>query len=209
MPPAGSATTSSSATSHQAASTTVNSTSTGSTSTVPRRRRKIRLVKPTTTTITTTRQLGQQGTAPATTPAQHSILLQRQQQQQMVGRASGGAAVKNSRPTGPSITGPAAGVRQPAAVPAGAASTAELVLEVNEVAPGCDKGRQSCAEAQLAKQFRDLIRHPIAGISAAPDEEDTLKWHVQVGQPSGCSGNHHWHKKASVSSTNLQILHLV
>eukprot|EP00775_Hariotina_reticulata_P001154 gene1154-1494_t len=37
------------------------------------------------------------------------------------------------------------------------------------------------AQVQLAKQLRDLNRHPIPGISAAPDEDDMLKWNVKVG----------------------------
>jgi hypothetical protein len=35
--------------------------------------------------------------------------------------------------------------------------------------------RQGCgAELQLARQFRDLLRNPIPGVSAAPSEDDCL-----------------------------------
>lgn len=44
-------------------------------------------------------------------------------------------------------------------------------------APGAGRGP---AAAQLAKQFKDLLKHPIPGVSAAPDENDPMIWHVRV-----------------------------
>jgi hypothetical protein len=42
--------------------------------------------------------------------------------------------------------------------------------------------RQGCsAEVQLARQFRDLMKNPIPGISAAPSDGDLFVWNVQVG----------------------------
>jgi ubiquitin-protein ligase len=43
--------------------------------------------------------------------------------------------------------------------------------------------RQGCsAELQLARQFRDLLRNPIPGVSAAPSEDDLFVWNVKVGK---------------------------
>jgi hypothetical protein len=44
------------------------------------------------------------------------------------------------------------------------------------------------AEAQLAKQFRDLLQHPIPGVSAAPREDNLLLWDVMV-RPSGAKAS--------------------
>jgi hypothetical protein len=45
-------------------------------------------------------------------------------------------------------------------------------------APGSGKGFS--AQVQLAKQFRHIMRHPIPGVSVAPDEDDEMTWHVKV-----------------------------
>lgn len=50
--------------------------------------------------------------------------------------------------------------------------------DVVVMAPGAGAGS---AEAALAKQFRDIMRHPMPGVSVAPDDTDTMKWHVKVG----------------------------
>lgn len=42
-------------------------------------------------------------------------------------------------------------------------------------------GRQGVsAEVQLARQFRDLMKNPIPGVSAAPSDDNLFLWHVQV-----------------------------
>jgi hypothetical protein len=48
-------------------------------------------------------------------------------------------------------------------------------------APGAGKGFS--AEVQLAKQFRHIMRHPIPGVSVAPDDSDEMTWHVKVTHP--------------------------
>lgn len=56
-----------------------------------------------------------------------------------------------------------------------------LVVDKAVTAPGARSGKGP-AEVQLAKQFRDLLNHPIPGVSAAPDDEDALTWHVRVSE---------------------------
>lgn len=54
---------------------------------------------------------------------------------------------------------------------------ASVTLTPAVTAPGAGHGP---APAQLARQFRDLLKHPIPGVSAAPDDEDPMMWHVRV-----------------------------
>jgi hypothetical protein len=66
---------------------------------------------------------------------------------------------------------------EPAVAAVTAAAAAPAVSAV-EVAPGAGVG--GSAEVQLAKQLRHIMRHPIPGVSVAPDESDEMTWHVKV-----------------------------
>lgn len=59
--------------------------------------------------------------------------------------------------------------------PSGAQST--IVMGTPVTSPGAGAGSVG---KQLAKQFRDLIKHPIPGVSAAPAGDDPLLWDIQV-----------------------------
>uniref|UniRef100_A0A383WK50 Ubiquitin-like domain-containing protein n=1 Tax=Tetradesmus obliquus TaxID=3088 RepID=A0A383WK50_TETOB len=63
---------------------------------------------------------------------------------------------------------------------AGAAASATVSKIVT--APGA--GVHGSAAVQLAKQFRHIMRHPIPGVSCAPDDTDQMTWHVKLAGPS-------------------------
>jgi hypothetical protein len=66
--------------------------------------------------------------------------------------------------------------KEPAGLPA--SDSAAVPARGLVTAPGAGKGFS--AAVQLAKQFRHIMRHPIPGISAAPDDEDEMVWHIKV-----------------------------
>ncbi|WIA32431.1 hypothetical protein OEZ86_003253 [Tetradesmus obliquus] len=71
----------------------------------------------------------------------------------------------------------------PASKLAWAAASADVSPDRRRAAakqvPGSRPG--ASAQVQLARQFRDLLRHPISGIDAAPSDDDLFTWNVKVG----------------------------
>ncbi|WIA12300.1 hypothetical protein OEZ85_012356 [Tetradesmus obliquus] len=75
----------------------------------------------------------------------------------------------------------------PASKLAWAAASADVSPDRRRVAakqvPGSRPG--ASAQVQLARQFRDLLRHPISGIDAAPSDDDLFTWNVKLACPEG------------------------
>jgi hypothetical protein len=97
-------------------------------------------------------------------------------------------------------TGPKGSRRRPHTASAAAAAKAESKAVWAATSPDVlpDRRRQSAkqvpgsrqgcsAEVQLARQFRDLMKNPIPGISAAPSDDDLFTWHVQVRGETSCA----------------------
>uniref|UniRef100_A0A383WJT8 UBC core domain-containing protein n=1 Tax=Tetradesmus obliquus TaxID=3088 RepID=A0A383WJT8_TETOB len=75
----------------------------------------------------------------------------------------------------------------PASKLAWAAASADVSPDRRRAAakqvPGSRPG--ASAQVQLARQFRDLLRHPISGIDAAPSDDDLFTWNVKLAGPEG------------------------